>query len=201
MGGLASCAGGNGGEKSGGRNPEQPQNHHRSEGHAADPVLPDGFVGRQFTGRLLRLGTLQPQDYPVPGSLSLSHEGVGLLEFTASQTSTPEQLSHQRGMNTDSWGSGHHQKTWPQAYVFEVISVIFKLACIPHLHSLIITVSILKHCFVPDLPVKWALRKHPVCSGVSSTTGHAHPLPASPCTSLSSPKLLHPNAMQGTSTP
>ena len=144
---------------------------------------------------------MQPQDYPVPGSLNLSHERVGLLEFTASQTSTPEQLSHQRGMNMDSWGSGRHQKTWPQAYVFEVISVIFKLACIPHVHSLIITVSILKHCFVLRSSCEvgtektsclfWGFQHHWACI----------PHPPTPCTSLSSPKRLHPNAMQGTSTP
>ena len=101
----------------------------------------------------------------------------------------------------DSWGSGRHQKTWPQAYVFEVISVIFKLACIPHVHSLIITVSILKHCFVLRSSCEvgtektsclfWGFQHHWACI----------PLPPSPCTSLSSPKRLHPNAMQGTSTP
>ena len=48
----------------------------------------------------------------------------------------------------DSWGSGCHPKTWPQAHFFEVFYVTFKLACSPHFHSLIITVLILKQCFV-----------------------------------------------------
>ena len=48
----------------------------------------------------------------------------------------------------DSWGPGRRQKLWPQAHFFEVFSVIFKFACIPHFHSLITTVLILKHCFV-----------------------------------------------------
>lgn len=56
VGGLASCAGRNGGEKSGGRNPEQPQNRHRPEGHAEDLVLPDVFVGRQFPRQAAEMG-------------------------------------------------------------------------------------------------------------------------------------------------
>lgn len=75
----------------------------------------------------------------------------------------------------DSWGSGRHPKTWPQVHFFEVFCVVFKLAHILHFHSLIITVLILKQCFVLRSSCEVALKRRPVHPEVSCTLQHASP--------------------------
>lgn len=81
----------------------------------------------------------------------------------------------------DSWGSGRHPKIRPQAHFFEVFCVVFKLATIPHFHSLIIAVLILKQCFVLRSSCEMALTRRPVYPEVSCTPQHTPThVPASP---------------------
>lgn len=162
MGGLASCPGRK--WESGERSPEPPQIHPN------DMVLTDTCMGKQPTRQAVEMrAPSQLECCTVPRFPNLPQEGVELLELSASQTFTPKSLSQLRRMNMTPRGSGRCPKTWPQAHFFEVFCVVFKLARIPHFHSLIITVLILKQCFVLRSSCEVALKRRPVYPEVSCT--------------------------------